>query len=141
MRVKNCQFLAPCSFFFSARLIVTLDLVQHSGSMSEKHSIQTPFNIIPQLIGPYSWSKTSRATLADKMDLYFQDFSFVPLFLQVRAVNVFARELLLTFLLPGKLSQERASSSRPNQRHTRSGHEATGFVQQSSRLDIGWRSY
>jgi replication factor C subunit 1 len=52
--------------------------------MSEKHSVQTPFNIIPQLIGPYAWSKTNRSTLSDKMELYFQDFSFVPLFIQVR---------------------------------------------------------
>ncbi len=57
-------------------------------AMSEKYSIQTPFNIIPQLIGPYSWSRTSKMTLGDKLDMYFQDFSFVPLFLQVSLVLV-----------------------------------------------------
>ena len=45
----------------------------------------TPFNIVPALIGPYAFSKTSRQTLNDKLDLYFQDFSFVPLFIQVSA--------------------------------------------------------
>lgn len=43
----------------------------------------TPFNIVPKLIGPYAFSATNRETLNDKMDYYFQDFSFVPLFLQV----------------------------------------------------------
>lgn len=42
----------------------------------------TPFNIVPALIGPYAFSKTNRDTLNDKLDLYFQDFSFVPLFIQ-----------------------------------------------------------
>jgi replication factor C subunit 1 len=42
----------------------------------------TPFSITPALIGPYSFSKTNRDTLNDKLDLYFQDFSFVPLFIQ-----------------------------------------------------------
>lgn len=44
----------------------------------------TPFTLTPALIGPYAFSKTNRQTLNDKLDLYFQDFSFVPLFIQVR---------------------------------------------------------
>jgi hypothetical protein len=43
----------------------------------------TPFTIIDKLTGPYAFSKTSRDTLGDKMELYFHDFSFVPLFMQV----------------------------------------------------------
>jgi replication factor C subunit 1 len=43
----------------------------------------TPFTITPALIGPYAFSKTNRETLNDKLDYYFQDFSFVPLFVQV----------------------------------------------------------
>lgn len=43
----------------------------------------TPFTITDKLCGPYSFSRTSKETLNDKMDLYFQDFSFIPLFIQV----------------------------------------------------------
>jgi len=42
----------------------------------------TPFNIISKLLGPYLFSSTARETLGDKMELYFHDFSFVPLFVQ-----------------------------------------------------------
>jgi hypothetical protein len=44
----------------------------------------TPYTIIDKLFGPYTFSETSRETLADKMDYYFQDHSFMPLFVQVR---------------------------------------------------------
>ncbi|KAJ9110660.1 hypothetical protein QFC19_001489 [Naganishia cerealis] len=54
----------------------------HRGKNSEKFTIQTPFNIIPEFLGPYAFAKTNRSTLNDRMDLYFQDFSFVPLFMQ-----------------------------------------------------------
>lgn len=42
----------------------------------------TPFTITDKLCGPYSFARTSKDTLSDRMDLYFQDFSFVPLFIQ-----------------------------------------------------------
>ncbi|BEI93636.1 uncharacterized protein CcaverHIS019_0600950 [Cutaneotrichosporon cavernicola] len=50
--------------------------------MNEKNTIMTPFTITDKLCGPYSFARTSKETLNDKMDLYFQDFSFVPLFIQ-----------------------------------------------------------
>lgn len=43
----------------------------------------TPFTIIDKLTSPYAFSWTNKDTLNDKMDLYFHDFSFVPLFMQV----------------------------------------------------------
>lgn len=43
----------------------------------------TPFTIIDKLTGPYAFSKNSKETLGDRMELYFHDFSFVPLFMQV----------------------------------------------------------
>lgn len=43
----------------------------------------TPFNIIQKILGPYMFSATSRDTLNDKIELYFHDYSFVPLFIQV----------------------------------------------------------
>ncbi|KAF8959445.1 replication factor RFC1 C terminal domain-containing protein [Flammula alnicola] len=50
--------------------------------MNQKHSIMTPFDITSKLLGPYVYSSTSRETLGDKMEYYFQDHSFVPLFIQ-----------------------------------------------------------
>ena len=44
-----------------------------------------PYTIIDKLFSPYAFSETSRETLIDKMDYYFQDHSFVPLFVQVRS--------------------------------------------------------
>lgn len=51
--------------------------------MNEKNTIMTPFTITDKLCGPYSFARTSKETLNDKMELYFQDFSFIPLFIQV----------------------------------------------------------
>ena len=66
--------------------------------MNEKYAIMTPFNIIQKMLGPYMFSSTSRETLNDKMELYFHDHSFVPLFIQVWAVHVIARLFTLTLL-------------------------------------------
>lgn len=51
--------------------------------VNEKNTIMTPFTIIDKLTGPYAFGRTNRETLNDKMELYFHDFSFVPLFMQV----------------------------------------------------------
>ncbi|KAJ7481567.1 replication factor RFC1 C terminal domain-containing protein, partial [Mycena latifolia] len=50
--------------------------------MNEKYTIMSPFEITTKMLGPYLFSATSRETLGDKMELYFQDHSFVPLFMQ-----------------------------------------------------------
>ncbi|WWC58244.1 uncharacterized protein I303_100782 [Kwoniella dejecticola CBS 10117] len=50
--------------------------------INEKNTIMTPFTITDKLTGPYAFSKTSKETLSDRMELYFHDFSFVPLFIQ-----------------------------------------------------------
>ena len=52
--------------------------------MNEKYSVMTPFNVTQKILGPYMFSPTARETLSDKMELYFHDYSFVPLFIQVR---------------------------------------------------------
>ncbi|KAH9978130.1 replication factor RFC1 C terminal domain-containing protein [Lactifluus volemus] len=49
---------------------------------NEKYTVMTPFNIIQKILGPYMFSATSRDTLNDKIELYFHDYSFVPLFIQ-----------------------------------------------------------
>lgn len=50
--------------------------------MNEKYAVMSPFNIIHEILGPQLWASNSRKTLSDKMELYFQDYSFVPLFMQ-----------------------------------------------------------
>ena len=50
--------------------------------MNEKYAMMTPFTIIQKLLGPYMFSPNARETLNEKMELYFHDHSFVPLFVQ-----------------------------------------------------------
>ncbi|KAI5120719.1 hypothetical protein M0805_006426 [Coniferiporia weirii] len=50
--------------------------------LNEKYSIMTPFNVINKMLGPYLFSSTARETLGDKMELYFHDHAFIPLFIQ-----------------------------------------------------------
>ncbi|KAJ6516502.1 replication factor RFC1 C terminal domain-containing protein [Mycena sanguinolenta] len=50
--------------------------------MNEKYTIMSPFDITSKMLGPYMFSATARESLGDKMELYFQDHSFVPLFIQ-----------------------------------------------------------
>ena len=75
---KICQY--PLKFL---RYDVT-DFFRFSAKMNEKHSIMSPFDITSKLLGPYVFSATSRETLGEKMEYYFQDHSFMPLFIQVR---------------------------------------------------------
>lgn len=51
--------------------------------MNEKNTILTPFDVTNKMLGPYMFSRTARETLGDKMEMYFHDHSFVPLFIQV----------------------------------------------------------
>ncbi|EJD42440.1 DNA replication factor C, large subunit [Auricularia subglabra TFB-10046 SS5] len=55
---------------------------KHLTKMNEKYSVMTPFNVITKVLGPYMFSSTSRETLSEKMEYYFHDHSFVPLFMQ-----------------------------------------------------------
>ncbi|KAG8986678.1 hypothetical protein FRB90_003852 [Tulasnella sp. 427] len=60
---------------------------------NEKYSLMTPFVIADKLLGPYTFSNTSRMTLGDKMDLYFHDFSLVPLMIQENYIKTTPRKL------------------------------------------------
>lgn len=74
--------------------------------MNEKYTIMTPFNVTQKILGPYLFSPTARETLNEKMELYFHDHAFVPLFIQVIVYfNVGANT---KYVLTGKLSQNRA---------------------------------
>ncbi|KAJ2936442.1 hypothetical protein H1R20_g652, partial [Candolleomyces eurysporus] len=61
---------------------MTYDESKDMVKMNEKYQILSPFDITNKVLGPYLFSSTSRETLGDKMDYYFQDHSFVPLFVQ-----------------------------------------------------------
>ncbi|KAN0060728.1 DNA replication factor C complex subunit Rfc1 [Thecaphora frezii] len=49
------------------------------GLENSKPGMHTPFSLYSELSSPYMFSQTSRKTLNDKADLYFQDHSFAPL--------------------------------------------------------------
>ena len=51
--------------------------------MNEKYTVMTPFGVLNKMFGPQMFSPTSRETLNDKIEMYFHDPSFVPLFVQV----------------------------------------------------------
>ena len=57
------------------------DIVRRSKA-SEKNTIQTPWTLHSKLTGPQSFSPVSSLTLNDKLDTYFADHSFMPLFMQ-----------------------------------------------------------
>ena len=59
-----------------------------SAKANEKYSVMTPFNVIQKILGPYMFSSTSRDTLNDKIELYFHDYSIVPLFIQVGCASL-----------------------------------------------------
>ena len=57
--------------------------------MNEKYTVMNPFDITTKIFGPYLFSATARESLGEKMDLYFQDHSLVPLFIQVHLCTLF----------------------------------------------------
>lgn len=50
--------------------------------MNEKNTIQTPWTLYSKLFGPQAFSPVSGMTLNDKVEIYFQDHSIMPLFVQ-----------------------------------------------------------
>ncbi|KAJ3873504.1 replication factor RFC1 C terminal domain-containing protein [Lentinula edodes] len=61
---------------------LTFDEGKELSKMNEKYTIMSPFDLTSKILGPYLFSHTARETLGDKMELYFQDHSFIPLFIQ-----------------------------------------------------------
>lgn len=70
-------------FFNSTYRALRWPLFYSRAKMNEKYSIMSPFDITSKILGPYLFSSTARESLGDKMELYFQDHSFMPLFIQV----------------------------------------------------------
>ncbi|WVQ80305.1 hypothetical protein IAT38_002410 [Cryptococcus sp. DSM 104549] len=76
------QVLNMLSTFKLGKSEMDFDEGKQLVKLNEKNTVMTPFAIIDKLTGPYAFSKTNRDTLSDRMELYFHDFSFVPLFMQ-----------------------------------------------------------
>jgi replication factor C subunit 1 len=79
----------------------------------------SPFDITSKMLGPYLFSSTSRETLGDKIELYFHDYSFIPLFIQVRS----RRFLYLSVVLPLNPEQENYLRTQPAGARDYSGPE------------------
>ncbi|PWY98183.1 DNA replication factor C, large subunit [Testicularia cyperi] len=58
---------------------MTFDESKALGAENAKPGLATPFTLYSELSSPYMFSQTSRKTLNDKANLYFQDHAFVPL--------------------------------------------------------------
>ena len=96
--------------------------------MNEKYSVMTPFNVIIKVLGPYMFSSTCRETLSDKMEYYFHDHGFVPLFMQVLPP---APLLLVSLSLTG-MPQENYLRSTP----ARLQNEAEGPDKQMKHIEL-----
>lgn len=53
----------------------------------------TPYNVISKVFGPYTFSPTSKETLNEKMELYFHDHAFTPLFVQENYLKALPNKL------------------------------------------------
>jgi len=54
---------------------------------NEKYSIMTPFTATNKMLGPYLFSKTCRESLNEKIEYYFHEPAFMPLFIQVSSTK------------------------------------------------------
>ncbi|GAA5961951.1 hypothetical protein JCM8115_001625 [Rhodotorula mucilaginosa] len=61
---------------------MNFDASKKLAKMNEKNTIQTPWTLYSKLFGPQAFSPVSGLTLNDKLDVYFQDHSIMPLFVQ-----------------------------------------------------------
>ncbi|KAH7927047.1 DNA replication factor C, large subunit, partial [Leucogyrophana mollusca] len=61
---------------------MSFDEGKNLAKINEKYTIMSPFDVTYKILGPYMFAQTARETLGDKMELYFHDHSFVPLFIQ-----------------------------------------------------------
>ncbi|SPO32486.1 related to replication factor C protein [Ustilago trichophora] len=73
------------------------------GAENTKPGLHTPFSLYSELTAPGMFNATSKKTLNDKADLYFQDHSFVPLMVAENYVK--ARPVLVSRETPGPSQQ------------------------------------
>lgn len=56
--------------------------IAFSAKISSKNAIATPWTLYSKLFAPQAFSPVSSMSLNDKLDIYFQDHSLMPLFVQ-----------------------------------------------------------
>ncbi|TXT05015.1 hypothetical protein VHUM_03835 [Vanrija humicola] len=76
------QVLNMLSTYKLSKSDMTFDEGKELLKLNEKNTIMTPFTITDKITGPYAFSRTNKQTLNDKMELFFHDISFMPLFIQ-----------------------------------------------------------
>ncbi|KAL4067185.1 replication factor RFC1 C terminal domain-containing protein [Scleroderma yunnanense] len=76
------QILNMLSTWRLSSATMSFDEGKNLAKANEKHTILTPFDVTGKMLGPYLFSRTARETLGDKIELYFHDHAFVPLFIQ-----------------------------------------------------------
>lgn len=54
--------------------------LEPSTDARDSNSLATPFALMDKLFGPYAWSQTSKAKVNEKLEVYFQEFDLLPLF-------------------------------------------------------------
>ncbi|KAF7984338.1 hypothetical protein HWV62_15345 [Athelia sp. TMB] len=81
------QVLNMLSTWRLSKTTMDFDEGKTMAKLNQKSPILTPFDVINKMLGPYMFSPTARETLGDKMELYFHDPSFVPLFVQASQEN------------------------------------------------------
>lgn len=75
----------------------------------------TPFTATNKILGPYLFSKTCRETLNEKIEYYFHEPAFMPLFIQVRLTKVIRHRTLTSTVIAGKLRKNDPRQCRDNQ--------------------------
>ncbi|OQV24394.1 Replication factor C subunit 1 [Hypsibius exemplaris] len=74
-----------------SKKVITYDDAKASATLAEKDSIKVgPFEACRAMFQPHSGKRPS-SVVDEKMDLYFEDYSFVPLFVQQNYLNVQSR--------------------------------------------------
>ena len=87
------------------------------------------------MLGPYLFSSTSRETLGDKIELYFHDHSFMPLFIQVLFFTAGFLFVLLITCGVGKLFEDPAIQDQ-ERTGPRESSEAIESYDESSLVNI-----
>lgn len=78
MRLRSCQCLTQR---YGNEVAADRSLV-YSTDARDSNSLATPFALMDKLFGPYAWSSTSQAKISEMLEVYFQEFDLLPLFVQ-----------------------------------------------------------
>ncbi|ESZ94435.1 putative Replication factor C subunit 1 [Sclerotinia borealis F-4128] len=69
------------------QIAIDFDQGKEMSKAWEKHVVLKPWDITSQLLGGHMFAPTSKSTLNDKIELYFNDHEFTPLMIQENYLN------------------------------------------------------